>query len=187
MNHCLNDINQARQTLIESIWLWYTMVCCRSQPCCPESMGLGVSHTTWGSHIALDILDRMPNEPITSSDHSVEGDCKLKYEFEWCTTKKRDIVDTFSHASRAPCHNRYKQSDFPTSWRKAERTILKDDQWRPVLFRLVDIELMHLLLRLDVERLDGGGLLRPRLWSSRSVLYCKLGCMEVWKGGFRLQ
>jgi len=38
----------------------------------------------------------------------------LKYEFGWCTTKKSDIVDTFSHASRAPCHDRYKRRDFPT-------------------------------------------------------------------------
>jgi hypothetical protein len=28
--------------------------------------------------------------------------------------QKRDIVDTFSHASRATCHNMYKQTDFPT-------------------------------------------------------------------------
>jgi hypothetical protein len=37
--------------------------------------------------------------------------------------QKRDIVDTFSHASRATCHNMYKQTDFPTIWRKAERTL----------------------------------------------------------------
>jgi len=28
--------------------------------------------------------------------------------------QKRDIVDTFSHASRATCYNMYKQTDFPT-------------------------------------------------------------------------
>jgi hypothetical protein len=39
--------------------------------------------------------------------------------------KKRDIVDTFSHASRAFCHILYKQTSFPTTWRKAERAKLK--------------------------------------------------------------
>ena len=34
-----------------------------------------------------------------------------------CLAVKRDIVDTYFHASRAICHNRGKQCDFPISWR----------------------------------------------------------------------
>ena len=33
---------------------------------------------------------------------------------------KRDIVDTYPHASRAPCHNTTKQMAFPTMWEWAQ-------------------------------------------------------------------
>ena len=40
--------------------------------------------------------------------------------------QKRDIVDTFSHASRATWHIMYKQTGFPTVRRKAGKTLTKD-------------------------------------------------------------
>lgn len=50
---------------------------------------------------------------------------ELKCNFLVARCQKRDIVDTFSHASCANGHICYIQTGFPTTWRKAERAKLK--------------------------------------------------------------
>jgi len=56
--------------------------------------------------------------------------------------QKRDIVDTFSHASRAPWHNMYKQTTFPNTWGKAEKDKSKDDWWLFMPFGVIGVELL---------------------------------------------